>query len=197
MIPIIMSLVFIFYYYYDIFLSTLQVKIWLTPNGVLCSSSKLLICSNPLENSFVIDSSECCLVSKPLHIIGPLVEKEEIITYPSSLTCFLISSTYFRMSSSSVRKWNKALSCHTSYLLSESNSLMSQSIQFIESAFLPSLSFERSSAFEEISNTVMFLKPRSSNLSARFESPPPTSIILASLLGVVDNIRSIDVFGYC
>src|SRR3970282_1333807 len=182
---------------YDIFLSTLQVKIWLTPNGVLCSSSKLLMCSNPLENNFFIDSSECCLVSKPLHIIGPLVENEERITYPSSLTCFLIISTYFCMSCSSVRKWSRALSCHTSYFFSESNSLMSQSIQFTAVAFWPSLFFERSNAFAEISNTVIFLKPRSSSLSTRFESPPPTSIILESLLRLVDSIRSIDVFGYC
>lgn len=73
---------------------------------------------------------------------------------------------------------------------------MSDSIQVIIPDLFPSRFFARSNAFAEISSTVMFLKPRSNSVSARFESPPPTSIILASLLGLVGSIRLMDVCGY-
>lgn len=46
---------------------------------MVCISSKLLIYSNQFGNNFFMDSSENCLVSNLLHVMGPFVEKADMI----------------------------------------------------------------------------------------------------------------------
>ena len=59
----------------------------------MCLSSKLLICLKSLNN-FFIESSEYCLTSNPLHLLGPLKENTEIIKYPASFKNYIDSFRY-------------------------------------------------------------------------------------------------------
>jgi hypothetical protein len=73
-------------------------------NGVWCSSVIHFILSNDNSNLDVIEVSEYCFISKPLHFVGPVSENVPKIKTPLVLIPFSAIETYLFIFSSVVRK---------------------------------------------------------------------------------------------
>jgi len=86
------------------FLKLQNKKLCVVLNGVWCSSVKHLILLKNNPNLDVIDVSEYCFISKPLHLVGPVSENVPKIKTPLVLMPFSAIETYLFIFSSVVRK---------------------------------------------------------------------------------------------
>src|SRR3989338_497359 len=136
-------------------------------NGVVWIVSRLFISWKLFAKTFFIEFLEYRITSKPLHFLGPVEEKIPMIRWPFGFISFDAIFAYLFVSSCVVRKWNVALSCQTSNLFDAPKSRILLTIQFILRALLPILFLPLSIALEDMSRTVISLKPRQSSLSAR------------------------------